>query len=230
MKFDWRTLRFPFAVWAISRLIILIWAFVVVSILPVRVLTIVGAAPRPPAEGMSALIEPWARWDTLWYLRLAERGYATTDLTGGFFPLYPLLIRALMFIAPNTLFDALLISNLAALVAFSMFYLLALKLLDEATARRALLYWVAFPTSFFFFAGYAEALMVLAALASVFAARTRRWLGAGIAAALATLTRPPGFLIGASLAVEAVLTRGTPGEYARRLIALLFIPLALGAS
>ena len=54
-----------------------------------------------------ALLEIWARWDAEWYLLIAEEGYhleerlarrrvdyGSADATG-FFPLYPLAIRAL---------------------------------------------------------------------------------------------------------------------------------------
>ncbi len=141
---------FPIAVWGISRFVIFIWAIVATRILPVRQLTIVGDVPALPATGLNLLIEPWARWDTLWYLRIATRGYAVGDLTGGFFPLYPLAIRALTWILPNALFNALVISNLAALGAFIVFYRVAQTLYDEPTAQRALIYWAAFqPASIF---------------------------------------------------------------------------------
>ena len=50
-------------------------------------------------------LEIWARWDAAWYLLIAEEGYQASEAfahlpryepeaTAGFFPLYPLLIRA----------------------------------------------------------------------------------------------------------------------------------------
>lgn len=206
---------------------ILLWAFAITLFLPVRQLHLVGDAPTAPATGLNLLIEPWARWDTLWYLRIATSGYLAGDLTGGFFPLYPLLIRTLTYIVPNTLFNALFISNLAMLGALIVFYQVAREF-GEITARRAVIYWVVFPTSFYFFAGYAEALFVLATLISIEAARKNQWTRAGIGGALAALTRPPGFLILVPLVVEWFQAHGTLIERARRAIPLALVPLALG--
>ncbi|HEY6043061.1 MAG TPA: mannosyltransferase family protein [Anaerolineae bacterium] len=230
MKLDWRrALSFPVVVWLVSRAIILVWAFAVTQFLPVRDLHLVGDPPRAPGNGAEAWIEPWARWDTMWYLRIATHGYATNDLTAGFFPLYPLLIRALTFFIPNALLSALVVSNLAALGAFVVFYRLARDLFDEITARRALVYWATFPTAFYFFAGYAEALLVLFALLSIKAARTNRWWRAGWSGALATLARPPGFTILVPLAVEWLQARGNSFERLRRALPLALVPLGLGA-
>ena len=48
------------------------------------------SAPRSPALG--AAVDVWARWDSDWYLRIAEGGYAWPSSTPAFFPLYPLLV------------------------------------------------------------------------------------------------------------------------------------------
>src|ERR687895_411944 len=40
------------------------------------------------------LLAPLARWDAAWYLRIAESGYGGSDVRAAFFPLYPLLVRA----------------------------------------------------------------------------------------------------------------------------------------
>ncbi len=229
MRFDWRSSDnlFPFAVWGISRILILLWALAVTLFLPVRQLHLVGDPPRAPATDLNLLIEPWARWDTLWYMRIATTGYSAGDLTVGFFPLYPLLIRTLTYIIPNALLNALLISNLATLAALIIFYRVAREF-GEITARRAVIYWIVFPTSFYLFAGYAEALFVLAALIGIEAARKNQWTRAGIGSALAALTRPPGFLILVPLAVEWFQARGSLVERARRAIPLVLVPLVIG--
>ncbi len=219
---------FPIAVWGISRFVIFIWAIVATRILPVRQLTIVGGVPAPPATGLNLLIEPWARWDTLWYLRIATSGYAVGDLTGGFFPLYPLAIRALTWILPNALFNALVISNLAALGAFIVFYRVAQTLYDETTAQRALIYWAAFPTSFYFFAGYAEALFVFTAILSIAAAQKNWWTLAGAAGGLTALARPFGVAILVPLGIEWLGKSGRIFDRLRRAIPLALIPICIG--
>src|SRR5215207_496601 len=39
------------------------------------------------------LLAPLARWDSIWYLRIADSGYAGSTTRAAFFPLYPLLVR-----------------------------------------------------------------------------------------------------------------------------------------
>ncbi|MGB8646403.1 MAG: mannosyltransferase family protein [Anaerolineae bacterium] len=219
--------RFPLVLWGGLRILTLIWAIIAISVLPVRSLSLAGDPPRVPPTGWDILIEPWARWDTLWYLRIAARGYSTTDLTGGFFPLYPLLIRGLSFVIPNPLLCALIISTLATLGAALVFYRLAQDCLGEMTARRALLYWLLFPTSFYFLGGYAESLCVLMTLLSLRAARQGRWGWAGLAGAFAALARPPGFLILVPLGIEWLQARGSTYERVRRAAPLTLVPIAL---
>jgi hypothetical protein len=67
------------------------------------------------------------------------------------------------------------------------------------------LYAAVFPTAFFYVAPYSESLFLLLVLASFWWARERRWAAAGVAAALAALTRNLGVLLVLPLAVEALL-------------------------
>jgi hypothetical protein len=54
------------------------------------------------------LLDMWARWDSGWYLDIALNGYAlrgpieTTQSNVAFFPLYPLLIRTLLLLVPES--------------------------------------------------------------------------------------------------------------------------------
>ena len=86
--------------------------------------------PRPPSSHAEpSWIAVWARWDALWYVRIAERGYAgrfgVDDLEGrtgeppatGFFPLMPLLMRGVGWIVGSPLRAGLLISNVSLLVS-----------------------------------------------------------------------------------------------------------------
>src|SRR4029453_17987475 len=45
---------------------------------------------------LGALTDVWARWDSVWYLRIAEHGYGALERTAtAFFPLYPAAIGVL---------------------------------------------------------------------------------------------------------------------------------------
>ena len=55
--------------------------------------TLYHGLTRVPDEGLSLLLAPWQRWDAIWYLRIANYGYASNDPSASFFPLFPLLVR-----------------------------------------------------------------------------------------------------------------------------------------
>lgn len=175
----------------------------------------------PPAA--DPILGPWQRWDTLWYLRIAQRGYqARAD--AAFFPLYPLLVRWLgMLLGGRHLLAALIISNAACLGALVLLHHLAVRHLGHAASRRAVLYMAAFPTTFFLLAGYTEPVFLLLVLGAFLAAEEGRWPLAGLLGGLAALTRPPGVLLIIPLAVEWVRQRGRPAIWA----ALLPVPLGL---
>ena len=44
---------------------------------------------------LGVVVDVWARWDSDWYLRIAENGYSWPSSTPAFFPLYPLLVACL---------------------------------------------------------------------------------------------------------------------------------------
>ncbi len=71
-------------------------------------------------------------------------------------------------------------------------------------ARRTVLYTAVFPTALFFVAPYSESLFLLLSVLVFWWARSRRWELAGLAGALAALTRNVGVLLALPIAVEAI--------------------------
>jgi hypothetical protein len=151
---------------------------------------------RPLAE---PLLSPLARWDAAWYLRIADSGYGGSDVRAAFFPLYPLLVRAVA--APfGASPEALLVAAYAvALAAFLGALVLLHRLvsleLGRPLAQPALLLLAVFPAAVFFGAPYSESLFLLLAVGAFYAARTGRWAWAGAAAAGAAATRSAGVLL-----------------------------------
>jgi hypothetical protein len=150
-------------------------------------------------------IDVWARWDSDWYLRIAEDGYAESpSSTPAFFPLYPALVGALgRLLAGHYVLAGVLLSLAACLVAFLLLYRLAAVRLGREGAQRALLYLAFFPTALFLQAVYSESLYLALALGAFLLAERGRWLGAGAVAGLAILTRPVGVALLPALAVLA---------------------------
>ena len=151
-----------------------------------------------------ALLGIWERFDTLWYLRIAERGY---DLPHAviFYPLYPAAIRLVSWVMPSTA-AALVVSTVAAFFFFWGLQRLAPELSDVGRVRMALLVCV-WPTSFVLFAGYAEALNLALIVWAVVFGRERRWRAATACGILAGLCRPSGVLVAIPLAVMALRSR-----------------------
>lgn len=151
-----------------------------------------GALIPLPLGGVDVLIAPFQRWDAVWYDIIASRGFAVTDQSTAFFPLLPLLMRVLALGTGTTFLVGTLVSTAATAGAFVLVYRSTQELFDRATARLALVSWAVFPTAFYLFIPYAEALFLLLAIVSLLAAQRNRWFVAGIVGGLAALTRPPG--------------------------------------
>jgi hypothetical protein len=164
-----------------------------------------GWPAHPVTPGWHNLFTAWERLDALWFLRIATHGYAKTDASAAFFPLYPALIAALSFVFGGRPFAAsLVVSNGAFLAALMVLFVLTRTEFSDEAARKAVLYAAVFPTAFFFLAPYSESLFLLLALLSFRSARRGRWALAGMTGALAALTRNIGVLLVAALVVEAV--------------------------
>jgi hypothetical protein len=140
------------------------------------------------------VVDVWARWDSVWFLRIAEDGYgATEQAAAAFYPLYPLLVALLgRVLLGHYVLAGVLISLAACLGAFVLLDRLALPRLGDDGARRAVLYLAIFPFALFLGAVYSESLFLVAAVASFWFAERGSFLGAGVAAGLAWLTRPLG--------------------------------------
>src|SRR5208282_3927972 len=142
----------------------------------------------PPPHGLHyALLGIWERFDTLWFLHIAEHGY-DRPMAVIFYPLYP---------------AAILVSTVAAFFFFWGLLRLAGGELSEVGRLRTLLLVSVWPTSFVLFAGYAESLTVaLVVWAIVFARESARgsghearWEAATACGLLAGPRRPSVFLV-----------------------------------
>jgi hypothetical protein len=152
------------------------------------------------------LLDAATRWDAKAYVDIAHDGYGTVPANNAYFPLYPLMMRALATLLGGGgdayLVAGVVISNLALLVA--LIYLASLVTIDHdtATGTRAVLYVLVFPTSVFLAVVYPESLLIALSIGAVYHARQGQWLPAAILGALAALTRP---FIGAAVALPLAM-------------------------
>jgi Mannosyltransferase (PIG-V) len=147
----------------------------------------------------------WARWDSVWFLRIAEHGYGELEgAAAAFYPLYPAtvgLVGRVFF--GHYLLAGIVVSLAATLAAFVLFHDLAETKLGADGARRAVLYLALFPMALFLQAVYSEALFLLLSVAAFVLAERRRFLSAGVTTGLALLTRPVGVALLPALALLA---------------------------
>lgn len=179
-------------------------------------------------DGAYGWLELWNRWDALNYQKLAVQGYsAVGDMrpTMVFYPLFPWAIRLLAVVVQDYLVSAFLVSTLASIAAGILLYRLVQLDFNRGTASLAVWFLFIFPTSYFLHIGYTESLFLMLAVGCVFAARTGRWLVAGLMGALACLTRANGLVLVPALLIEAGHQYWTTRRWNCQWLSVAVVPL-----
>lgn len=154
----------------------------------------------PPSTPLGAwlhrtLLAPWQRWDVHYYLSIVEHGYRVDDGTAQFHPLLAWLATPLAWLTGNALLGLLLVSSLSGALLLIVFGRLARLDLSPNAAQTATLLLLFSPPSWVLFAPYTEPLFLLWSVLCLLWARNHRWWLAGLAGALATLTRQQGLFL-----------------------------------
>jgi len=165
------------------------------------------------------LISPAVRWDSVWLLEIADGGYAPDPARTAFFPLYPLVVRALAAPARWAGADqgALVVAGIAvSLVAFAASLWVVHRLceleLGRPAAGLAVVLVAFFPTAWAFSAVYTESLFLALSAGALYAGRLGRWRWAGALGALAAATRSTGVLLVVPLALLYLYGPRADGE------------------
>ena len=160
----------------------------------------------PADSGLhKALLGVWERFDTLWFVHIAQHGY-DQPMAVLFYPLYPAAIRMVSWPLPPTA-AALAVSTVAAFFVYWGLLRLAGPELSARGRFLMLLLVSVWPTNFILFAGYAESLTLALILWAVVFAREGRWWPAALCGLLAGLGRPSGVLVSIPLFVLAWRSR-----------------------
>ena len=200
-----RNLQFVLLVFVSSRLLVAMAALIGQMILPM-----------PEGEGFyrihpeNPILDAAARWDSGFYLEIANAGYRFSlgEISNvAFFPLYPLLIAFLTPLVGDTVLAGVLLSHLCFLVALFFLERLTRQELGDVASRAAVLGLCCFPTSFFFSAVYTESLFVLSVLACFYFVQQKNLPLASLFALLASSTRFIGLVLCLVLLLE--FWRGT---------------------
>ncbi|MFC7306956.1 hypothetical protein ACFQVC_22325 [Streptomyces monticola] len=179
----------------------------------VRALGLAVLAVWSAANGKSAHQLLTARWDSLWYTRVADFGYGwEVRLPDGgvhsnlaFFPLLPWLERAVSAVSPLSYADAgLVVAWLASLAAALGIFLISERLHGRRAGICAVALWAVLPVGIVQSMAYSESLFTALAAWALYAVLRERWVWAGLFASLAGLTRPVGAAVVAAVWVAAV--------------------------
>ncbi|MGC5040890.1 hypothetical protein ACPXCS_30920 [Streptomyces sp. DT190] len=201
------------------------------------------------ARDKSAYTLLTARWDALWYVRVAELGYgyevrlANGDVHSNlaFFPLLPWLERLVAAVSPLSYADGgFVVGLLASFAAAWGIFAVADRVHGRRAGVCAVLLWAALPVGIVQSMAYSESLFTALAAWSLYAVLTGRWVTAGALALSAGLTRPVGVAVVAAVWVAAIASflaerrelagaapggAGPPASAARRVTGLLLAPL-----
>ena len=145
----------------------------------------------------------WANWDGGHFRGIAENTYLPQQTV--FFPLYPLLMKVLMFFGLHSLWAGLLVSNIAAVIALFFIYKLVTLDFSQDLAKKVIFAILVFPTSFYLGAVYSEAPFLSLTAGAFFFARKDKWAIAAILAGLASATRLVGFIVIIGIFIEYFL-------------------------
>ncbi|MEU0743461.1 glycosyltransferase family 39 protein [Streptomyces sp. NPDC006134] len=202
-------------------------AYVAVRVTGLLVLTLWAQRRR---QGVWVVLA--AQWDADWYLDIAENGYTRELGTAynannlAFFPLYPVLTKAVAVLTPGSRASTGLgLAVAASLLAAWGIFAVGDRLYGRRTGVLLTTLWAAFPVGVVQWMGYTESLFTALTAWSLYAVLTGRWLWAGGFAALAGLTRPTGVAVAAAVVVAALWSLRRRPLRARALIAAALAPL-----
>lgn len=165
-----------------------------------------GSTPPVPGSHLG-WFEAWIRWDAGWYRQIADHGYfyrPRQQSSVAFFPAYPLAMRA-----GSAVVDAyvagIVITVLSGLAGCLLFASWCARRMTASAAATAVALLLLYPFSLFLYgAVYADALLLLTALAAFALLERGHPVLAGLVGILATAGRPVGMAVAVGLTVRAV--------------------------
>ncbi|MFJ5077638.1 hypothetical protein ACIP8Z_23975 [Streptomyces sp. NPDC088553] len=190
--------------------VLAVGGYAVTRLIGLAVLAIASAV-----TGEDGLHRLKGRWDSVWYVRIAENGYGyQATLPNGdvhpdlaFFPLLPALERGLSAVLPLDAATAgLLISWTAGLAAAWGVYRCGAHAFGTRAGVLLAVLWGVYPTAFVQSMAYTETLFTAFAAWSLYAVLRGRWILAGALCVAAGLTRPTAVALIAALGITALVT------------------------
>lgn len=227
---NWTPGQQVFGLWILSIFYFFIMGWVGISLFT----EFAGWGPGVPEQLFSTPHHPFhwfVRWDSGYYLKIAEHGYAANGTERAFYPLYPLLASWL------STFTGLSLSLIGLLISLATFAGAAFTLhawvrLDHSQpmALMATTLLCFSPVSYYFIAFYPEALFMCLSLLSLYCLRRGWFLVAGFFIAITGATRPTAFLLGVVYLAEVIQQRPhTTRVWVMAVLGALIAPLGMVA-
>jgi hypothetical protein len=200
--FEWvRTNAWVAGWWAASRALVLGTT---------AIMHVVGPRGLIGRDEQAHVFGALGAWDGRWYRTVAANGYLLEpgrQSDPAFFPLYPLLLRALHGFGLGYLAAGVVLSQLAFLAALVAFEVLTRELFGPSFARRTVVYLALFPMGFVFSMAYPESVVLCAIALAAVAALRGRWIAAAILMAVGSLARPETLFVSIPLLALALRER-----------------------
>jgi hypothetical protein len=170
-------------------------------------------------------------WDSTYYRVIAAHGYHAPGLSHDalrFWPLTPILARAVSETGLATGQSLLVVNNLGALLAgFLLVRLTRREGWGDAVAERLPWLFALAPPAFVLVLGYSEGVAIALSVAAFLAYRSGRWWWAAAIGVLCGLSRPVGVLLAVPAAIEAARGwRGAPATDRVGRVAAVLAPIA----
>lgn len=179
-------------------------------------------------------IQDWfAVFDGGWYAQIVQRGYPRSfNFEHGkmlpnavaFFPGYPLVARGLRWLPLGDAGILILVSLVFGAAATVLVWLTAEHFFGRETADGAALLFVFSPGAFLLSSVYSEAMVIAFAAATLLALVRKRWVVAGVCAAIGTATRPNALVLIAVCALASAIAIREDRDW-RSLVAPALSPL-----
>ncbi len=180
---------FPLLIWLFSRFVIVISMLLIAPLLPA------------PPDGFVASFgwNAFFSWDSVWYETIATSGYEYINdgqhHAVAFFPLFPLIIRAVMSLGLPFVIAGTLVNNLAFLGALLLIYNWVENSYGRSSARWTTMFLAWFPLSLYGSVIYSEGLYLLLSSATLQAFEQKKYWWLLLWGSLTTATRPTGIAI-----------------------------------
>ena len=174
--------------------------------------------PNTPAHfrselmaGSTRVIEPWFRFDALWFMNIARNGYQEAHDEGGrlgpaFMPALPITFAVADMIGLNPFWAGLIVVNALGAFGAAVFARVAARQLgDSGAGWSALALLLSFPTAFFFSAPYNESFGLFFTAVALSAWQLQKCTIGGFAAFGGSLARLTGVSLGVAALVDWLL-------------------------